>query len=47
VSPEAVLQKLKTTFVNTPFTEVRATPVSGIYEVLMGKDIAYTDASGR
>ena len=47
ISPEAVLQKLKTTFVNTPFTEVRATPISGIYEVLMGKDIAYTDATGR
>lgn len=47
VSPESVLQKLKTTFVNTPFTEVRATPIEGIYEVLMGKDIAYTDASAR
>lgn len=47
VSPETVLQKLRTTFVNTPFTEVRATPIMGIYEVLMGKDIAYTDATGR
>ena len=44
---ELVLAKLKATFVNTPFSEVRPTPIAGIYEVTMGKDIAYTDATGR
>jgi thiol:disulfide interchange protein DsbC len=47
VSPEVVMAKLKATFVNTPFSEVRATPIAGIYEVAMGKDIAYTDSTGR
>lgn len=47
VSAEMVMAKLKATFVNTAFTEVRATPIAGIFEVVMNKDIAYTDSSGR
>lgn len=47
ISPQALLAKLKTEFQGTPFTEVRSTPIEGIYEVVMGRDIAYTDGSGR
>lgn len=47
ISPQALLAKLKTEFQGTPFTEVRSTPIDGIYEVVMGRDIAYTDGSGR
>ncbi|MBK6616131.1 DsbC family protein [Ottowia sp.] len=47
LTPEALLAKLKATYVNTPFAEVRTTPIAGIYEVTMGKDVAYTDASGN
>lgn len=47
ISPQSLLAKLKTEFQGTPFTEVRSTPIEGIYEVVMGRDIAYTDGSGR
>lgn len=47
ISPQALLTKLKAEFQGTPFTEVRSTPIDGIYEVVMGRDIAYTDGSGR
>lgn len=47
VKPEAMLAKLKTMYVNTPFTSVRPSQVAGIYEVVMGKDVAYTDATGK
>jgi thiol:disulfide interchange protein DsbC len=46
-TPEALLQKLRSTFVNTPFAEVRNTQLAGVFEVVMGKEIAYTDATGR
>lgn len=47
LTAEGLLAKLKATYVNTPFSEVRTTPILGIYEVTMGKDLAYTDASGN
>lgn len=31
----------------TPFREVAATPSTGIYEVVMGNKVAYTDVTGR
>ncbi len=31
----------------TPFREVAATPSAGIYEVVMGNKVAYTDVTGR
>lgn len=44
---EAVKQRLTKSYPNTPFTEVRASGLTGIYEVVMGRNIAYTDESGR
>lgn len=39
--------RLKTMYPNTRFNSIQATPVAGIYEVVMGKNIAYTDREGR
>jgi len=39
--------KIRTLYPNTSFKEVRATPVEGLFEVTMGSNIAYTDASAR
>jgi thiol:disulfide interchange protein DsbC len=39
--------RLKTMYPNTHFNSIQSTPVAGIYEVVMGKNIAYTDADGR
>jgi thiol:disulfide interchange protein DsbC len=40
-------EKLKAKYANTVFGEIRPTPFAGIYEVDMGKNIAYTDANGE
>jgi len=45
--PAAVVERLKTTYPNTQFTEIRTSQIRGLYEVVMGDNIAYTDASGR
>lgn len=42
-----VMQGLKETYRGTRFTSVRQSEVAGIYEVVMGSRVAYTDASGR
>lgn len=42
-----VLQTLKETYRGTRFTSVRPSDVAGIYEVVMGTRVAYTDATGR
>jgi len=34
-------------FKNTTFSEIRESEISGLYEVVMGENIAYTDATGR
>lgn len=44
---EMVKQRLKSAYPNTPFTEVRPSGLSGIYEVVMGRNVAYTDDTGR
>ncbi len=46
VEPE-VISVLKAKYPNTRFSSVSSTPVAGIYEVVMGKNVAYVDASGR
>lgn len=46
-SEEAMLQKLKRTFPATQFSDVRKAPVAGLWEVIMGQTVAYTDAEGR
>ena len=39
-------EKLKARYANTEFGSVRVTPMQGIYEVTMGKNVAYTDVNG-
>lgn len=40
-------QRLKQQYPGTNFKNVRATPATGIYEVQMGDNLAYVDASAR
>lgn len=40
-------QRMRELYPNTSFRDVRRTPLKGIFEVAMGENIAYTDASGR
>lgn len=47
VESARVLQALRKTYAGTQFTSVRQTPLPGIFEVVMGQQIAYTDASGE
>lgn len=39
--------KLKAMYPNTSFTGVRPSAIEGIYEVLMGQNVGYTDGGGR
>ena len=43
----AMLQKLKGLYPATRFTSVTGTPIDGVYEVVMGKNIAYVGGDGR
>lgn len=43
----AVLATLKGKYPATNFTNVAKSPLAGIFEITMGKNIAYTDAEGR
>ncbi len=42
-----VERKLKEQYPATPIGEVHASRVQGLYEVVMGRNVAYTDESGR
>ena len=42
-----VLNTLKGKYPSTNFTNVERAPIDGLYEITMGKNIAYTDATGR
>lgn len=44
---EVVKKRLQEAYPNTPFSEVRQAEVTGIYEIVMGRNIAYTDSTGR
>ncbi|WP_041930402.1 DsbC family protein [Methylibium petroleiphilum] len=44
---DSILLNLKVKYPATTFTGVRATPLQGIYEVQMGRNLAYVDESGR
>lgn len=44
---EALLRTLKKLYPSTNFTQVSRTAVPAIYEVQMGRNLAYTDDSGR
>lgn len=43
----ALVTKLKTMYPNTTFSGVRPSAIEGIYEVLMGQNVGYTDGGGR
>ena len=43
----SVIAAIKTAYPNTAFDQINATPIEGIYEVVMGKNIAYTDRTGQ
>lgn len=43
----ALKAALHARYPSTPFREVAATPSAGIYEVVMGNKVAYTDVTGR
>ena len=47
VAPEVLQAQLAQRYPQTRFTAVRATPLSGLLEVQMGENVAYTDADGR
>ncbi|WP_425953200.1 DsbC family protein [Ralstonia pseudosolanacearum] len=44
---DAVMATLKQKYPNTTFTSVEASPLPGVYELIMGKNIAYTDKEGH
>lgn len=47
LSEAAMLSKLKQKYQNTTFKSVTATPLPGVYEVVMGKNVAYVEETGR
>ncbi len=44
---DALMAALKRHYPATTFTSIAPSPVKGIYEVVMGRKIAYTDKTGR
>lgn len=46
-APAPIVEKLNAMYPKTTFKEIRKSQVSGLYEVVMGDNIAYTDDSGR
>lgn len=42
-----MLQKLKRLYPATRFTSVTGTPIEGVYEVVMGQNVAYVGGDGR
>ncbi len=42
-----IADKFKSMYPNTKFREIKKSAVNGLYEVVMGDNIAYTDESGR
>ncbi len=46
-SEKAMRERLAALYPSTKVDSVRQTPVEGLFEVVMGKNLAYVDASGR
>lgn len=42
-----LLQTLRDTYRGTQFTSVKPTPIKGVWEVVMGTKVSYTDGNGR
>lgn len=47
VPVQAIDQKIRAMYPNTTFRAIRPSVVSGLYEVVMGQNTAYTDSNGR
>lgn len=46
-SPQEILAHYRALYPNTEFTSVTETSVHGVYEVVMGRNIAYSDQEGK
>ncbi len=46
-APAQIVEKFKAMYPKTTFKDIRKSQVAGLYEVVMGDNIAYTDESGR
>jgi thiol:disulfide interchange protein DsbC len=46
-APQDIAAKFKAQYPNTNFSQIRKAPVAGLYEVVMGDNVAYTDEAGR
>lgn len=46
-APQEVLAHYRTLYPNTEFSSVTETAVKGVYEVVMGRNIAYSDQDGK
>lgn len=44
---DSVAARIKQMYPSTTFNEVRATVLPGLFEITMGRNVAYTDAEGR
>lgn len=44
---DAIKSALQARYPATTFTEVKPSPIHGLYEVIMGRNIAYTDSVGK
>lgn len=44
---QELTDRLRKQYPNTSFTSVEKAPIEGLYEITMGKNIAYTDSTGR
>ena len=44
---DSILGMLKAKYPNTAFTSVSKGPINGTYEVVMGRNVGYTDATGK
>jgi len=44
---DAIKSTLEARYPSTTFTEVKPSPIQGLYEVVMGRNVAYTDAVGK
>lgn len=47
LAAQKVATTIRALYPNTAFKEIRSTPVRGIYEVVMGSNVAYTDEAGK
>ena len=44
---DSIKNRLQAKYPATTFTEVKSSPIAGLYEVVMGRNIAYTDSAGK